>query len=183
MSNIGYVRVSSADQNTARQLDGIILDEVFTDKVSGATTDRPELQAMLRHVRKGDTLHVHSIDRLARSLEDLLSLVKELIDRGVTVHFHKEQLLFTGEANPMQELMLSLLGSVAQFERSMIKERQREGIEKAKAAGVYTGRVKTINDEAIREAMNAPGASYRKVAKALNVSLSTVQRAVKSTQP
>ncbi|MNF85623.1 DNA-invertase hin [compost metagenome] len=183
MSNIGYVRVSSVDQNTARQLDGIILDEVFTDKVSGATTDRPELQAMLRHVRKGDTLHVHSIDRLARSLEDLLSLVKELIDRGVTVHFHKEQLLFTGEANPMQELMLSLLGSVAQFERSMIKERQREGIEKAKAAGVYTGRVKTINDEAIREAMNAPGASYRKVAKALNVSLSTVQRAVKSTQP
>lgn len=183
MSNIGYVRVSSADQNTARQLDGIDLDEVFTDKVSGATTDRPELQAMLRHVRKGDTLHVHSIDRLARSLEDLLSLVKELIDRGVTVHFHKEQLLFTGEANPMQELMLSLLGSVAQFERSMIKERQREGIEKAKAAGVYTGRVKTIDDEAIREAMNAPGASYRKVAKALNVSLSTVQRAVKSTQP
>jgi DNA invertase Pin-like site-specific DNA recombinase len=183
MSNIGYVRVSSVDQNTARQLDGIILDEVFTDKVSGATTDRPELQAMLRHVRKGDTLHVHSIDRLARSLEDLLFLVKELIDRGVTVHFHKEQLLFTGEANPMQELMLSLLGSVAQFERSMIKERQREGIEKAKAAGVYTGRVKTINDEAIREAMNAPGASYRKVAKALNVSLSTVQRAVKSTQP
>lgn len=182
MSNIGYVRVSSVDQNTARQLDGIILDEVFTDKVSGATTDRPELQAMLRHVRKGDTLHVHSIDRLARSLEDLLSLVKELIDRGVTVHFHKEQLLFTGEANPMQELMLSLLGSVAQFERSMIKERQREGIEKAKAAGVYTGRVKTIDDEAIREAMNAPGASYRKVAKALNVSLSTVQRAVKATQ-
>ncbi|MNG37439.1 Transposon gamma-delta resolvase [compost metagenome] len=78
--------------------------------------------------------------------------------------------------------MLSLLGSVAQFERSMIKERQKEGIEKAKAAGVYTGRVKTIDDEAIREAMNAPGASYRKVAKALNVSLSTVQRAMKSTQ-
>jgi DNA invertase Pin-like site-specific DNA recombinase len=183
MSNIGYVRVSSVDQNTARQLDGIDLDEVFIDKVSGATTDRPELQAMLRHVRRGDTLHVHSIDRLARSLEDLLSLVKELIDRGVTVHFHKEQLLFTGEANAMQELMLSLLGSVAQFERSMIKERQREGIEKAKAAGVYTGRVKTIDDEAIREAMNAPEASYRKVAKALNVSLSTVQRAMKSTQP
>ncbi|KRA94520.1 resolvase [Pseudomonas sp. Root68] len=182
MSNIGYVRVSSVDQNTARQLDGIVLDEVFTDKVSGATTDRPELQAMLRHVRKGDTLYVHSIDRLARSLEDLLSLVKELIARGVTVHFHKEQLLFTGEANAMQELMLSLLGSVAQFERSMIKERQREGIEKAKAAGVYTGRTKTIDDEAIREAMNAPGASYRKVAKALNVSLSTVQRAVKSAQ-
>lgn len=183
MSNIGYVRVSSVDQNTARQLDGIDLDEVFTDTVSGATTDRPELQAMLRHVRRADTLHVHSIDRLARSLEDLLSLVKELIDRGVTVHFHKEQLLFTGEANAMQELMLSLLGSVAQFERSMIRERQREGIEKAKAAGVYTGRVKTIDDEAIREAMSAPGASYRKVAKTLNVSLSTVQRAMKSTQP
>ncbi|MDL2185623.1 recombinase family protein [Pseudomonas sp. ChxA] len=178
MSQVGYVRVSSVDQNTARQLDGIACDELFTDKVSGATTERPALQEMLRFVRKGDTVHVHSIDRLARSLEDLLSLVKGLIAKGVGVQFHKEQLHFTGEANPMQELMLSLLGSVAQFERSMIKERQREGIAKAKEAGVYKGRVKSVDDAAIRSSI-ALGVSYRDTAKALGVSLSTVQRAMK----
>ena len=179
MASIGYVRVSSTDQNTDRQLDGVALDEMFTDKVSGATTDRPELQAMLRHIRKGDVLHVHSIDRLARSLEDLLSLVKGLIAKGVAVRFHKEGLHFTGDASPMQELMLGLLGSVAQFERSLIRERQAEGIQKAKAAGVYKGRVKTVDDDAIRKAMAEDGASFRKVAKALGVSLSSVQRAMK----
>jgi DNA invertase Pin-like site-specific DNA recombinase len=180
MASIGYIRVSSTDQNTARQLDGVTLDEVFTDKVSAANTDRPELQAMLRHVRKGDALHVHSIDRLARSLEDLLALVKGLIGKGVAVSFHKEQLHFTGEANPMQELMLGLLGSVAQFERALILERQKEGIAKAKERGVYKGRAKTVDDDAIRKAMAQDGASFRKVAKALGVSLSTVQRAMKA---
>lgn len=179
MASIGYIRVSSTDQNTARQLEGVALDEVFTDKVSAANTDRPELQAMLRHIRKGDVLHVHSIDRLARSLEDLLALVKGLISRGVAVSFHKEQLHFTGEANPMQELMLGLLGSVAQFERALIRERQAEGIAKAKEKGVYKGRVKSVDDDAIRKAMAQDGASFRKVAKALGVSLSTVQRAMK----
>ena len=182
MAEIGYVRVSSVDQNTARQLDGVALEDVFTDQVSGATTGRPQLQAMLRHVRKGDTVHVHSIDRLARSLEDLLALVKDLIGRGIAIQFHKEQLHFTGEANAMQELMLSLLGSVAQFERSMIRERQREGIAKAKEAGVYKGRVKTIDDAAIREALAKDGASFRKVAAELGVSLSTVQRAMKGVR-
>ncbi|SFV08843.1 recombinase family protein [Pseudomonas sp. OV546] len=134
---------------------------------------------MLRHVRKGDVLHVHSIDRLARSLEDLLALVKGLISRCVAVSFHKEQLHFTGEANPMQELMLGLLGSVAPFERALIRERQAEGIAKAKEKGVYKGRVKSVDDDAIRKAMAEDGASFRKVAKALGVSLSTVQRAMK----
>ncbi|RBH58402.1 MULTISPECIES: recombinase family protein [Pseudomonas] len=180
MANVGYVRVSSVDQNTARQLDGVTLDRVFEDKVSGATTDRPHLQEMLKFIREGDTVHIHSIDRLARSLEDLLKLVKDLNTRKISVHFHKEQLLFTGDANPMQELMLSLLGSVAQFERAMIKERQREGIAKAKEAGVYKGRAKSVDDAAIRVAMQAEGASFRKVAKALDVSLSSVQRAMKA---
>ncbi|MPQ65361.1 MULTISPECIES: recombinase family protein [unclassified Pseudomonas] len=181
MANVGYVRVSSVDQNTARQLDSVTLDRVFEDKVSGATTDRPQLQEMLKFIREGDTVHIHSIDRLARSLEDLLKLVKDLNTRKISVHFHKEQLLFTGEANPMQELMLSLLGSVAQFERAMIKERQREGIAKAKEAGAYKGRVKSVDDAAIRVAMQAEGASFRKVAKALDVSLSSVQRAMKAS--
>lgn len=179
MAQVGYVRVSSVDQNTERQLDGVTLDKAFTDKVSGATTDRPQLQAMLEYVREGDTIHVHSIDRLARSLADLLKLVEELNAKGIHIRFHKEQLEFTGESNPMQKLMLSMMGSFAEFERSMIRERQAEGIAKAKAKGVYKGRVKTVDDESIREAV-AGGLSFRKAAEELGVSLSTVQRAIKA---
>ncbi|WP_343572999.1 recombinase family protein [Pseudomonas sp.] len=179
MANVGYVRVSSTDQNTERQLDGIALDKTYADKVSGATTDRPQLQAMLEYVRDGDTIHVHSIDRLARSLVDLLALVKDQTARGVHVHFHKENLVFTGESNPTQELMLSIMGSVAQFERTMIKERQKEGIAKAKQKGVYKGRVKSVDDAAIRAHVEA-GNSIRKTAKAFGVNPSTVQRAMKA---
>lgn len=179
MAQVGYVRVSSAGQNTERQLDGVQVDKTFTDKVSGATTDRPQLQAMLEYVREGDTIHVHSIDRLARSLTDLLSLVESLNKRGVHIRFHKEQLEFTGENSPMQKLMLSMMGSFAEFERSMIRERQREGIAKAKDAGVYKGRKKAVDDDAIRSEV-AGGLSFRKAAEKLNVSLSTVQRAMKA---
>lgn len=179
MANVGYIRVSSVDQNTARQLDGVALDRTFEDKASGATTNRPKLKEMLEYVREGDTIHVHSIDRLARSLADLLELVGALKARKVNIHFHKENLLFTSEVNHTQDLMLSMMGACAQFERAISKERQAEGIVKAKAAGAYKGRVKTVDDEAIRKAMAEEGASFRKVAKALGVSLSTVQRAMK----
>ncbi|MGA4636270.1 recombinase family protein [Pseudomonas solani] len=179
MANVGYIRVSTTDQNTERQLDGVQLDKVFTDRVSGATTDRPDLQSMLGYVRDGDVIHVHSIDRLARSLVDLLALVRNLTAKGVHVRFHKENLLFTGESNPTQELMLSIMGSVAEFERSMIRERQREGIAQAKQKGVYKGRSKTIDDEAIRSYV-ATGNSYRDTAKTFGVGVSTVQRAMKA---
>lgn len=178
MAHVGYVRVSSADQNTERQLDGLSLEKLFTDTVSGATTERPKLKDMLDYVREGDVIHVHSIDRLARSLVDLLALVQDLTSKGVHIQFHKENLLFTGETNPTQTLMLSIMGSVAEFERSMIRERQREGIAKAKEKGVYKGRSKTIDDAAIRTHVEA-GNSYRKTAKALGISVSTVQRAMK----
>lgn len=178
MAQVGYKRVSSADQNTARQLGGVNLDEVFEDHVSGATTERPALQEMLRFVRKGDTIHVHSIDRLARSLKDLLELVEGLKARGVQLHFQKEGLIFTSEKNHTQDLMLSMMGAVAQFERSMIRERQAEGIAKAKAAGVYKGRKKAVDDDAIRAAI-AGGLSFRKAAEELGVSLSSVQRATR----
>lgn len=137
--NIGYVRVSTADQNTARQLDGVALNKTFTDRVSGKSTDRPQLQACLEYVREGDTLHVHSMDRLARNLEDLRRLVRQLNDKGVVVRFHKENLAFTGEDSAMATLLLSMLGAVAEFERSLILERQREGIAIAKAEGRYRG--------------------------------------------
>ncbi|MCY1307094.1 Transposon gamma-delta resolvase [compost metagenome] len=155
------------------------VDKTYTDKVSGATTDRRQLQAMLEYVREGDTIHVHSIDRLARSLADLLKLVEELNAKGIHIRFHKEQLEFTGENSPMQKLMLSMVGSFAGFERSMIRERQREGIAKAKEAGVYKGRVKSVDDDAIRAAITG-GLSFRNAAKQLGVSLSTVQRAMKA---
>ena len=180
MAHVAYIRVSSEDQNTDRQLDGIAVDRTFTDKVSGGTIERPALKDMLSYVREGDTIHVHSIDRLARSLADLLALVTDLRKANVCIHFHKEGLLFTSEVSPTQELMLSMMGAVAEFERALIKERQREGIAKAKAKGIYKGRVKKIDDQAIRDAISQDGSSFRKVAADLGVSLSTVQRAMKA---
>jgi len=149
--NVGYIRVSSVLQNTDRQLEGIELDEVFTEKVSAKDAKRPQLQACLKHTRKGDTLHVHSIDRLARNLKDLQEIVEELTQRGVRIQFHKENLVFSGDSNPMQTLMLQMMGAFAEFERALIKERQREGIAAAKAKGKHLGRPKTITDETIAQ--------------------------------
>lgn len=179
MVDVAYIRVSSADQNTDRQLDGLTFAKTFTDKVSGATTDRPQLQQMIEFVREGDVVHVHSIDRLARSLQDLLRLVEQINAKGVAVKFHKENLLFTGDKHDAtQHLMLSMIGAVAEFERSMIRERQREGIAKAKAKGVYKGRTKAVSNDDIRASI-ASGKSYRVAAESLGVSLSSVQRAMK----
>jgi DNA invertase Pin-like site-specific DNA recombinase len=148
---VGYIRVSTVDQNTERQLEGVQLDKVFTDKASGKNTARPQLQAALDYLREGDLLLVHSMDRLARSVDDLRKIVLELTKRGVHVQFVKENLTFTGEDSPMSNLLLSLLGAVAEFERSMIRERQREGIELAKKAGVYKGRKPSLTPVQVAE--------------------------------
>lgn len=142
---IGYKRVSTVDQNTARQLEGVQVDKVFEDKASGKDTDRPQLQAALEFVRDGDTLVVHSMDRLARNLTDLRAMVDKLTAKGVKVEFLKEHLTFTGEDSPMSNLLLSMLGAVAEFERALIRERQREGIKIAKQAGVYKGRKRSLS--------------------------------------
>ncbi len=136
---IGYVRVSSFDQNPERQLEQVQLDKVFTDKASGKDTKRPELDRALAFVREGDTLVVHSMDRLARNLDDLRRLVQQVTMRGVNVTFVKENMTFTGEDSPMATLMLSVMGAFAEFERALIRERQREGIALAKQRGVYRG--------------------------------------------
>ncbi|MDH2244467.1 recombinase family protein [Stutzerimonas stutzeri] len=175
MATVGYIRVSTVDQNTDRQLDGYTLDKVFEDKCSGKDTKRPALQQLIEYVREGDTVVVHDISRMARNLEDLLSLVKMFNAKGVAVRFHKENLSFTGEDSPMQQLMLSMLGAVYQFERSMILERQREGIQQAKADGKYKGGKPRVDAEAIKAALES-GMSIRKVAESLNVGISTVQR-------
>lgn len=148
---VGYIRVSSVDQNTERQLDGIELDRTFIDKASGKNTKRPQLDLMLGYVREGDHVIVHSMDRLARNQLDLLDIVKKLTDKGVSIEFRKEQLTFTGEDAPIPRLLLSLMGAIAEFERSLIRERQREGIELAKQKGVYKGRKKSLNESQITE--------------------------------
>ena len=112
---IGYIRVSSVDQNQARQLDGVELDKTFKDKASGKDVNRPQLQAALEYLRDGDILIVHSMDRLARNLDDLRKLVLDLTKRGVVVEFVKEHLTFTAEDNAMSRLLLSVMGAFAEF--------------------------------------------------------------------
>jgi DNA invertase Pin-like site-specific DNA recombinase len=148
---VGYVRVSSYDQNPERQLEHLQADRVFTDRTSGKDIARPQLQALLDYVRDGDTIVVHSMDRLARNLVDLRRLVDEQTARGVRVQFVKENMTFTGEASPMANFMLSVLGAVAEFERELIRERQREGIALAKRRGAYRGRKKVLTDERAEE--------------------------------
>ena len=142
---VGYKRVSALDQTDLRQLDGLHTDKLFTDKASGKDTNRPQLTAMLGFVREGDTIVCHTMDRLARNLDDLRKLVLDLVKRGVHVRFVKENLTFTGEDSPMAHLLLSVIGAVAQFERDLIRERQREGIALAKQRKVYLGRVRSLS--------------------------------------
>lgn len=144
---VGYVRVSSVDQNNERQLDGIELDKRFEDKLSGKNTQRPQLQAALDYLRDGDTLIVHSMDRLARSLSDLWKTVSDLVKRGVMVKFLKESLTFTDEDDPMRKFQLQILGAVYELERSLIRERQREGIALAKKKGIYKGRKRALSTD------------------------------------
>lgn len=148
---IGYVRVSTVDQNTERQLEGVTLDKVFTDKASGKDTTRPQLQAALAYVREGDTLVIHSMDRLARNMLDLLQTVETLNKRGIAVDFRKERLTFNGADTPMAKLQLGILGAVAEFERALIRERQKEGIAIAKRNGVYKGRKRALDPARVQE--------------------------------
>jgi len=168
--------VSTADQNVERQLDGIELDRVFTDKASGKDTKRPKLQAALEYLRDGDQLFVHSMDRLARNTEDLLRTVRELNERSVSVTFMKENLTFSGKRDPIAELMMTVLGGIAKFERALILERQREGIALARARGAYTGRKKALKPEEavqLRE-MAVAGMPKAELARTFQISRETV---------
>jgi len=181
VTSIAYLRVSTTEQNTDRQLNetDISFDKTFIDKCSGGSTKRPALNELKEYVREGDTIHVHSIDRLARNLVDLKQLINDWNNQGVSVRFHKENLSFNaGGSDHMSELMLNMLGAVAQFELAMIQERRQEGIEKAKAEGKYKGRpVNETNHQRILE-LRSQGVSLRKIASTVGVSLSTVQRAL-----
>lgn len=183
IQNVGYKRISSVDQNSARQLDGVELDRIFEDKISGKNIiDRLGLAECIKYVRAGDVLHVHSMDRLARNLKDLLSLVERLNKDGVTVQFHKENLKFEpNQSNPFNLMMLSVIGACAEFERNMIKERQREGIKIAIESGTKFGAAQKLNDDQIKaiKAQIVAGASVTTLAKTYDVSRQTIYRMIK----
>lgn len=181
---IGYIRVSSVDQNPERQLEGMDLDKTFLDKASGKDANRPELEAMIDYVRDGDVVFVHSMDRLARNLDDLRRIVFKLTDKHVKIQFVKESITFTGEDSAMSKLLLSMMGAFAEFERSIIKERQLEGIALAKKKGVYAGRKPCLNEEKIEE-MNQlieNGEKKSEIARRLGISRETLYRHLRSKE-
>jgi DNA invertase Pin-like site-specific DNA recombinase len=176
---VGYIRVSTEEQNTARQeqaLADMHLDKTFIDKASGKDTDRPQLTAALAHLREGDTFIIYSMDRLSRSLNDLIGMVKSLTAKGIKVQFIKESLTFTGDNNPMANLMLGIMGSLAEWERSVIRERQLAGIAIAKAKGVYKGRKKALSagEQTELKALALGGANKSDLAKQFSISRQTL---------
>jgi DNA invertase Pin-like site-specific DNA recombinase len=173
---IGYRRVSSEGQNLDRQ--DLVCDKLFEEKVSGAKRDREALSAMIEFAREGDEVICWSIDRLARDLRDLQDIIQRLNDKGVSVSFLKEKLVFSGEADDaFARLQLQMMGAFAEFERNIIRQRQAEGIARAKARGVYKGRKKTIDENRIR-AMKAEGHSVTEISEVLGVSRMTVYRSL-----
>ena len=177
----GYIRVSTFDQNTSRQLDGLTMDRVFIDKASGKDTRRPELENLKQFVRDGDTVIVHSMDRLARNLDDLRQIVRSLTEKGVKIQFMKENLTFSGDDSPLANLLLSVMGAFAEFERSLIRERQLEGIALAKQRGAYTGRKKGLTDDQIVHLKQraASGEQKAQIARDLGISRETLYKYLK----
>ena len=176
---IGYARVSSKDQNLERQTAALKKEKVFrifTDTASGSSTHRPGLDGALNYLRPGDQLIVTSMDRLARSLIDLHRLVGDLTARDVSVKFIKEGQTYSLNSTPLAKLMLGLLGSVAEFERAIIRERQAEGIARAKERGVYKGRAKVLTDEQLAQAREWVGEGVPKaeVARRLGIGRTTL---------
>ena len=180
---VGYIRVSTLDQNAERQrveLEKIPVEKIYEDHISGANTDRPQFQALMEFLREGDELVVLSLDRLARNLRDLLNIVETLGKRGVSVRFLKENLCFDArkDASPASKLMLSMVGAFAEFERSMIRARQAEGIALAKARGAYMGRPRSVTDEQVATLKSAveQGVPLAKAARKVGVSRTTAYR-------
>lgn len=182
MQQVGYKRVSTLSQNTDRQLDGIQLDRVFQDKVSGSTKDRPELNAMLDHIRAGDCIHVHSIDRLARNLADLMNLITTVTEKGASIQFHKECMTFGSGNDAMQKMQMQIMGAVAEFERSMINERANEGRAIAQAKGVKFGRKAALTAKQMLEVQeqHTAGKSVAKIAIDFDVSRPAIYRVLNS---
>lgn len=180
---IGYVRVSSIDQNNARQKEALKkynIERLYEEKASGKDMERPELKSMLDFVREGDTVVVHDLSRLARNTKDLLTIVEDLKDRGITLISNKENL---DTSTPTGRLMITMIGAIYEFERENLLERQREGIAIAKAKGKYKGRKKIkipesrFNDLYIRYQKGE--ISKKQMAEALEISRPTLDKIIK----
>ncbi len=181
---IGYVRVSSFVQNTSRQLEGLTMDKIFVDKASGKDVHRPELENLKQFVREGDIVIVHSMDRLARNLDDLRHIVRSLTEKGVKIQFVKENLTFSGEDSPLANLLLSVMGAFAEFERALIRERQHEGIALAKQRGAYKGRKKRLTDNQIISLKKRVESGEKKaqIARDLGISRETLYKYLKGNE-
>ena len=180
-----YKRVSTTDQNTERQLLDIACDREYVEKISGKDTNRPELQAMLLNIRAGDVVNVHSMDRLARNTKDLLNLVEHITDQGAKVVFHKENLTFAPDKqDPYQKMMMTMLGAVAELERSILLERQREGIAVAKAKGKYKGSKNKLTEEQVAElnTLHKQGMPIARIAKHFKITRPTVYSYLKNEE-
>lgn len=180
--HIGYIRVSSVSQNTDRQLSDVTLDKVFEEKCSAKTMERPVWIQCLDYVREGDTLHIHSLDRVCRSgASDAVELVEKLTAKGVIVHFHKEGMVFGTEKgmSAPQKAVLSILASVAVMERELINERRIEGIEAARKAGKVFGRPKTEATKEQIEELVASGKKPKEIWEQLGIGKATYYRVLK----
>ena len=185
---VAYIRVSTTDQNLDRQIESVgEVDRVFQDKISGkSTAGREGLAAALDYIRDGDTLVVSSIDRLARSMTDLRQIVDQVVAKGASVEFVHEHMVFSKDAaDPRSTLMLGILGSFAEFERSIIRERQMEGIAEAKKRGVYKGGTPKLTQEQVDEvrARVATRESKAALAREYGVSRQTIYRALRDQLP
>lgn len=181
---IGYIRVSTTDQNPDRQLEGIELDRRFVEYASANNTERPQLKSLLDYVRDDDVVVVHSMDRLARRVGDLKRLVSLFVSKKVKIQFIKENLIFTDENCPISNLMLHMMAAFSEFEYSYIRERQMEGVEIAKRLGKYKGR-KKISDEKIdkiKQLLPSPKKTKAQIAKELGVSRYTLWKYLKAQE-
>lgn len=179
-----YTRVSTSGQSDDRQFDGLKIDpnNLYQDKISGAKKERPQLTELLKAVRSGDTVHVWSIDRAARNLQHLLELIETVNGKVAAIQFHKEGLIFNGSDNPMQKMQLQIMGSVAEFQRSLINEAAAEGRAVAKAKGTKFGRPSALSkaDLQVIADERAKGKSVAAIAADLDVSRPVIYRALRS---
>jgi DNA invertase Pin-like site-specific DNA recombinase len=184
---IAYIRVSSEGQNTSRQdqqIEELHVDKVFTEKVSGKNIqDRPQFQMMLEYAREDDIIYCADLSRWGRSLIDIKTTVTALTSKGVTVVFLKENLIFSGNDDPMSNLLLGILSSLSEWERAVIKSRQMEGVKIAQEKGIYKercGRKPKLSDEQIEEVKRRVEAGEKRadVALAYGVSRQTVYNLV-----
>ncbi len=181
-----YIRVSTVEQNTERQLRDVVCDRVYEEKVSGKDTNRPQLQTMLSNIRSGDIINIHEMSRLARNTRDLLNLVEDITSKGATIIFHKENMTFKGDGkqDPYQKMMMTMLGAVAELERSILLERQREGIAIAKAKGKYKGGKNKLTDEQVYKlnTLHKQGMPIARIARQFKITRPTVYSYLKNEE-